>query len=207
MRRRSAEDGYSLIELTVGLVIMGIIFLSIYALYRPTLVLSGGIGERLAAQQDVRLALDRLARPLHEATMAFGRIKVYPPEAGCAGAYQACIGFVTARNAGCTGPFQRVAGAPNWQATIYVWRDTSSNEMRLRCDPSTTFPATTWPPPTLESSTVIGTRMVAVSFAFEPAGSPAPTSVAVAVEEQVAGPSRSTLPATLVNRTVFVPQN
>ena len=147
------------------------------------------------------------SRPLHEATMAFGRIQVYSPEAGCVGAYQACIGFVTARDAGCTGPFQRVAGAPNWQATIYVWRDTSSNEMRLRCDPSTTFPATTWPPPTLESSTVIGTRMVAVSFAFEPAGSPAPTSVAVAVEEQVAGPSRSTLPATLVNRTVFVPQN
>ena len=207
MRRRSAADGYSLVELTVGLVIMGIVFLSIYALYRPTLVLSGNIGERLAAQQDVRLALDRLARPLHEATMAFGRIKVYPPEAGCDGAYQACIGFVTARDAGCTGPFQRVAGAPNWQATIYVWRDTSSNELRLRCDPRMTFPVATWPPPALEPYTVIGTRMVAASFALEPAGSPAPTSVSVAVEEQVAGSTRSTTPSTLVNRTVFVPQN
>jgi hypothetical protein len=137
--------------------------------------------------------------------MAFGRMRVYPPEAGCIAPYEGCIGFVSARDAGCAGSFQLVGGAPNWQATIYVWRDTSSNELRLRCDTSTTFPVTTWPPPALEPYSVIGTKVVATSFTLEPSGSPAPTSVAIAVEEQV--PSRSPVPETLYNRTVFALQN
>jgi type II secretory pathway pseudopilin PulG len=205
MRRRSTSAGYSLIDITVALMLMGIVFLSIYALYRPTFALSRDISGRLAAQQDIRLALDRLARALHETTMSFGRMRVYTPEAGCAAPYEGCIGFVTARDAGCAGSFQLVGGAPNWQATIYVWRDTSSNELRWRCDPSTTFPVTTWPPPALEPYSVIGTKVVATSFTLEPSESPAPTSVAIAVEEQV--PSRSPLPETLYNRTVFALQN
>lgn len=207
MRRPSGTAGYSLIDLTVGLVLLGIVLLSIYALYKPTFALSRNIGQRLAAQQDVRLAIDRVARALHETTMAFGRIRVYSAEAGCTGAYEACIGFVTARDAGCTGSFQLVAGAPNWQATLYVWRDTAANELRLYCDPSTTFPATTWPPPTLEPHTVIGTRVVAASYALEPLGSPAPTAVAMSVEEQIPGPPRSRLQTVFFSRTIFVPQN
>src|SRR3989441_10545496 len=113
MRRRSTSAGYSLIDITVALMLLGIVFLSIYALYRPTFVLSRDIGGRLAAQQDIRLALDRLARALHETTMAFGRMRVYSPEAGCAAPYEGCIGFVTARDAGCAGSFQLVGGAPN----------------------------------------------------------------------------------------------
>jgi type II secretory pathway pseudopilin PulG len=207
MRRLFGNEGYSLIDMTVGLVLLGIVLLSIYALYRPTFALSRNIGERLAAQQDVRLAIDRVARALHETTMAFGRIRVYSAKAGCTGAYEGCLGFVTARDAECAGSFQLVGGASNWQATIYVWRDTAANELRLHCDPSTTFPVTTWPPPTLAPYTVIGTRVVAASFTLEPLGNPAPTSVAMAVEEQVPGPPRSRLQTTFFNRTVFVPQN
>lgn len=207
MRRLRANQGFSLIDMTVGLVLLGIVFLSIYALYRPTFALARTIGERLAAQQDVRLAIDRLARAVHETTMAFGRMRVYPPKDGCTGAYEGCIGFVTARDAGCTGSFHLVGGAPDWQATVYVWRDTASNELRLRCDSTTTAPLTTWPPPTLEPYTVIGTRVVAASFTLETPGSPTPTSVAITIEERIPGLPWSRLQTTFFNRTVFAPQN
>lgn len=207
MKRVLGAEGYSLIDMTVGLVLLGIVLLSIYALYRPTFALSRNIGQRLAAQQDVRLAIDRVARSMHETTLAYGRMRVYSAAAGCTGAYEGCIGFVTARDGDCTGSFQLVAGAPNWQATVYVWRDTAANELRLHCEPGTTFPVTTWPPPDLWPYAVIGTRVVAASFTLEPLGSPTPTSVAMAVAEQIPGPPRSTLQTRFFNRTVFVPQN
>jgi type II secretory pathway pseudopilin PulG len=207
MKRFSAEGGFSLIDVTVGLVLLGIVLLSIYALYRPTFAFSRIVGERLAAQQDIRLAIDRMSRDLHETTMVPGRLRVYSTEAGCTGDYEGCIGFVTARDSGCTGSFQLIGGSPNWQATLYVWRDTTANELRLHCETGTTFPVATWPPPSLEPYTVIGTRVVAASFTLEPPGKPEPTSVAMAVEEQVPGPSRSSLPKRLSDRTVFVPQN
>jgi type II secretory pathway component PulJ len=149
MRRPSREAGFLLVDLIVGLGLLGFVLLAIYHLYGSTFVLSRDINNRLAAQQDVRLALDRVARALRETTHAFGRLRVYPAEAGCSGAYEGCLGFVTARDANCTGTFQLINGAPNWQATMYLWRDTASNELRLRCDPGTTFPVVTWPPPTL----------------------------------------------------------
>lgn len=207
MKRLLGAEGYSLIDMTVGLVLLGIVLLSIYALYRPTFALSRNIGQRLAAQQDVRLAIDRVARSMHETTLAYGRLRVYSAAAGCTGAYEGCIGFVTARDGDCTGSFQLVAGAPNWQATVYVWRDTAQNELRQRCDPSTTFPVALWPPPALEPYTVLGTQVVAASFTLEPLGSPTPTSVAMAVAEQIPGPPRSSLQTRFFNRTVFVPQN
>jgi type II secretory pathway pseudopilin PulG len=207
MKRLLSDQGFSLIDMTVGLVLLGIVLLSIYALYRPTFAFSRTVGERLAAQQDIRLAIDRMARALHETTMAPGRLRVYPAEAGCSGASEGCIGFVTARDADCTGAFQLIAGAPNWQATLYVWRDTAANELRLHCETSTTFPVTTWPPPTLWPYTVIGTRVVAASFALEPPGGSEATSVAVTVEEQIPGSSRSSRQKTFFSRTVFVPQN
>ena len=203
----AADRGYSLIDVTVGLVLLGIVLLSIYALYRPMFASSRTIGERLAAQQDIRLAIDRVARALHETSVAVGRMKVYSAGAGCTGAYDSCIGFVTARDAECAGSFQLAAGAPNWQATLYVWRDTASNELRLRCDSSTTFPVGAWPPSPLEPYTVIGTRVVAASFALEPPESPTPTSVAMVLEEQIPGALRSQLQTSLFNQTVFLPQN
>ena len=199
--------GFTLIDLTVGLALLGIVLLSIYTLYRPTLTLSRRIGEQLAAQQDIRVATDRVARALRETTLAFGRLKVYPAEAGCAGAYEGCIGLVTARDDACAGTFHLVGGAPDWQATVYLWRDVPSNELRLRCDTTTTFPVAAWPPPALAPYTVIGTGIVAAAFTLEPSGSPAPTSVALVLEERIADPSRGRGPTTLVNRTVLVPRN
>ena len=207
MTRLGESDGYSLIDVTVGLLLLGIVLLSVYTLYRPTFTLSRGISAQLAAQQDLRLATDRLARAMHETTMAFGRLKIYSAETGCAVTYEGCIGFVTARDTDCAGTFHLVAGAPDWQAIIYVWRNVASNELRLRCDTTTTFPAETWPPLPLQPYTVIGTRIVAASFVLEPPGSLEPTSVALMLEEQVANPPRSRGPLTLVHRTVFAPVN
>src|SRR4029077_15963748 len=100
---------------------------------------------------------------LHETSIAYGRLRVYTSEAGCAGAYEGCIGFVTARDGKCSGTFQLMDGRPNWQATLYLWRDVASNELRLYCDPETTVPVIAWPPPTFEPSAVVGRQNVGVS--------------------------------------------
>ena len=193
-------------DVIVGLALFGFVLLLIYYLYTPTFVLSQHIDEQLVAQQDVRLALDRIARAMRETTIAFGRMRAYTAESGCVGTYEGCIGFVTARDAGCTGAFQLIGGAPDWQATMYLWRDTVSNELRLRCDPTTTFPSVKWPPPTLAPYVVVGTRIVASSITFRPPGSPNPTALSVAVQEQI---STSSLryQKNFFSRTIFVPQN
>ncbi len=207
MRRLHAEQGYSIVDVLVGLVLLALVILSIYQLYVPTFTLSRNVHEGLEAQQDVRLGIDRVARALHETSTAFGRVRLYTAKSGCTGAYEGCIGFVTARDA-CTGSFRLVGGAPDWQATIYVWRDTSSNELRLRCDTSSAFPVSAWPP-ALEPYTVIGTKVVAAAFTFQPAESPVPTAIGMALQEQAStssGPA-SRYHTSFFNRTVFLPQN
>jgi len=206
MKRRSCAAGYFLVDVIVALGLFSFILLSIYQIYGPTFALYQGINSRLSAEQDVRLALDRVARALHETTTGPGRLRVYTVEAGCTGAYDGCLGFVTARDADCAGTFQLIDGAPDWQATLYLWRDTASNELRLRCDPGTTFPAVKWPPPRLEPSVVVGTHVVAASITAHPEGTPRPASIAIVLQEQVLAPSRRA-PATLFNETIFMPQN
>jgi len=193
----------------VGLALLGLAILLTFPAYTSTLAVSRHINERLIAQLDVRLAIDRIARALHETTLGFGRLRVYTAETGCSGTYQGCIGFVTARGANCAGSFHTVNGAPDWQATIYLWRDTTSDELRLGCDPNTTFPAVVWPGPRLEPSAIIGAHVVAASFILEPAGSPTPTSLAVALEEQIPATSGPLSRAKVLFpiRTVFLPQN
>ena len=206
MRRLSSQVGYLLLDVLVGLGLLGFVLLAIYQLYGSTFAVSRDINSRLATQQDVRLALDRVAGALGETTSAFGRLRVYAAETGCAGAYEGCLGFVTARSSNCAGTFQLVDGAPNWQATLYLWRDTASNELRLRCDSGSTFPVVTWPPPTLEPYAIIATRVVAATFTLQPADSLHPASIAIALQEQAAT-SSSRRPGTFFNQTIFLPQN
>ncbi len=194
----------------MGLVLFSLVILTLYQVFIPTLVLSSNTTERLERQQDVRLAIDRLARELHETTLA--RLTIYT--AGCTGAYEGCIGYVTARcdtsssclgalTSSCSGPyFQTPNGFPEWQATIYVWRDTGSNELRRRCDTTTTFPSSTWPPP-LTSFTVVARQIDQAAFTL------LATGVQISVRERAATASRSSrrYQTEFLNRTVFVPQN
>jgi hypothetical protein len=195
-----------IVDALVGLALLGLVILSIYQVFVTAFVLAQRTDDRLVVQQDVRLALDRMARVLHETTLAPGRLRVYPAEAGCTGQYDGCIGFVTARDANCGGLFQLVNGGPNWQATIYLWRDAASNELRSRCDPRTTFPAVEWPPPALTPHAVIGTNVVGTSFTLQPSGNAAPSSVAVTVHERVPGASPR-LQGDVYLQTVIVPEN
>jgi hypothetical protein len=206
MRPGPSEQGYFLVDVVVGLALFGLLMVAIYHLYLPTITLSQRIHAQLATQQDVRLALDRVARALHETTA--GRVRVYTAESGCAEPYEACMAFVTARDGQCTGTFQLVNGAPNWQAMVYLWRDVASNELRLRCDPTTTFPPTAWPP-TLGPYTVVGTNVAAASFALEPADSPMPRAVAMTVQERppIGSGAAGSGQTTTYNRTVFGAQN
>src|SRR5262249_39234996 len=161
VRAPSRESGYLLVDMIVGLSLFGFVLLAIYYVYGPTFALNQRIDSRLSAQQDVRLALDRVARSLRETTTAPGRLKVYTDESGCTGGYQGWIGFVPPRGGDeCRGTFRLIDGAPDWQATLYLWRDTASNELRLSCDRESTFPVDKWPPRTLNPFVVIGTHVV-----------------------------------------------
>jgi hypothetical protein len=206
VRRRSSAGGYFLIDVVVALGLFSFVVLWIYRMFGPTFALYQGITSRLSADEDVRLALDRVARALHETTTASGRLKVYAAADGCSIVYEGCLAFVTARDADCRGAFQLINGAPNWQATLYVWRDTGSKELRLRCESGTTFPTDKWPPPHLEPWVVIGTHVVAARITAQPGGSPRPTSIGISLEEEARAPSAQA-PVALFNETVILPQN
>ncbi len=204
MTRASRETGYSLVDVIMGLALFSIVLLPIYRVYGLTFALDQHIYEQLAVQQDVRLALDRVARALHETSTAYGRLRVYPPEEGCAGIYEGCLGFVTARDGDCAGTFHVIDGRADWQATLYLWRDTAASELRLRCDTGTALPATRWPPRTLEGFRVIARHVVAISVTLQPTSSSHPASIAIALQEQA--PARRG-PSTVSNETMFLPQN
>ncbi|MDR7518763.1 MAG: hypothetical protein QN123_04225 [Armatimonadota bacterium] len=194
-----AESGRTSVDLVMGVVLFSLMVVSLYQVFIPTLVLSRNTTERLDRQQDVRLAIDRLARELQETTMTPPRLLTY----ACSGPYQGCIGYVTAR-VNCTGQFQMTAeGYPNWQATVYVWRDTASNELRRRCDASTAFPVSAWPPATLTPFTVVARDVAEARFTRLAAG------VEVFLRERAPGALRSgrRYQTDFVNQTVFVPQN
>jgi Tfp pilus assembly protein PilW len=76
-----------IVDALVGLALLGLVILSIYQVFVTAFVLAQRTDDRLVVQQDVRLALDRMARVLHETTLAPGRLRVYPAEAGCTGQY------------------------------------------------------------------------------------------------------------------------
>ena len=197
------EHGYALVDAVTGLVLFALTILSVYQVFIPTFALWRNSDERIVRQQDVRLVIDRLARDLHETTTSFGRLKVYTAAAGCTGAYEGCIGFVTARDSTCAGTFQLApSGDPNWQATIYVWRDTASNELRRRCEPGTISPVGTWPP-SLTPSAVIGRRVIQASFALQLGG------IAISLREQASTASRPTYryQTTFFTQTTLLPQN
>jgi hypothetical protein len=197
------EHGYALVDAVTGFVLFALSVVSIYQVFIPTFALWRNSDERIVRQQDVRLVIDRLARDLHETTASSDRLQVYTAAEGCTGAYEGCIGFVTARDNTCAGVFQLApSGDPNWQATIYVWRDTASNELRRRCQEGTILPVGTWPP-TLTPYTVIGRRVIQASFALESGG------IAISVREQASTASRPTYryQTSFFTRTIFVPQN
>lgn len=205
---RGRDAGYAMIDVIMGLVLFGLVVIAIYQLFLPAFAYSRSANERLAVQQDARLAVDRLTRPLHETTLVPGRIRIYSDRAGCGGEFEGCIGFVTARSDGCAGPFQLQNGAPEWRAAIYVWREAGANELRIRCDPGTTFPAPRWPPPTLSPYAVIGTRVVAASFELLPVGDAVPAAIAVTLQERLtAVPGHGREAADVFTHTVFVPEN
>ncbi len=199
-----SEQGHTLVDVVAGIVLMGLVIFTLYQVFIPTFALSRNVTERLDRQQDIRLVIDRVERDVHET--AANRITVYSAGNGCTGTYQGCVGLATARPT-CSGAFQLSAGFPNWQATIYIWRDVASNELRRACDTTTTFPVGTWSP-TLTPYTVIGTSIVEAAFTLEPAGSPSPTSLAIALRERTATAAQSRRYQTeFYNQTILLPQN
>jgi hypothetical protein len=123
-----------MIDLVASMAIFALVTAGVYQVFIPFLKMAQSTSERLAVQQDARLAMDRIARDLRESTVAVGRFQVYG--GGTA------IGLVSARPS-CTGAFtvDAISGRPLWQAMIYVVRDAASEEIRAYCDTASTFAA------------------------------------------------------------------
>ena len=133
-RSNGASRGFLFIDLMVGMAVFTLVLVGIYQVFIPVLKFARSTNERLSVQQDVRLAMDRMARDVRESSMA-RRIRTYPDGGGPA------IGMVTAR-AGCSGSFaiDQPSGRPYWQGIIYIVFDAASGEVRRYCDASTTIP-------------------------------------------------------------------
>ncbi len=200
--------GYSSADTIVGLVLFALTIVSLYQVMIPSFALWRNSDERIARQQDTRLAVDRIARDLHESTVKFGRIRAYNCGGPAANENCAAIGFVTARDSNCTGTFQLTpTGEPFWRGVIYIWLDVPSRELRRACAPDATMPALSLPP-FIEYS-VIGKELMLASFTLAPAGNSNPTTVAVALQEQAATASRPTYryQTNFYNQTIFLPLN
>src|SRR3990172_6906879 len=102
-----------MVDLGVGMGGFALVTAGVYQVFIPVLKFARSTNERLSVQQDVRLAMDRMARDMRESDMS--RLQVYPGGAA--------IGLVTAR-AGCSGAFtvDAASGRPLWQAMVYIVR-------------------------------------------------------------------------------------
>jgi hypothetical protein len=180
-----------MIDLMASMAIFALVTAGIYQVFIPFLKMARSTNERLAVQQDTRLAMDRMARDLRESTAATGRLRVYP--SGTA------IGFVSARS-NCTGAFTVVAstGRPDWQAVVYIVLDAPSGEVRGYCD----TPPLLWPddtsPVTSGAFRVLAANVQALTFAQ----SPSFDSVTIELHERTPRGD-----ADRYIRTEFVPQN
>ena len=65
MQQRSAEDGFTLPELLVVLTIIGIVLGGLTQLFTSAVKSATDQTRRVDAQQDARVALDRLRREIH----------------------------------------------------------------------------------------------------------------------------------------------
>jgi len=149
--------GYALADLVVGMAVFALVLVGVYQVFVPVLRFAASASERLAVQQDVRLAVDRMARDLRESAMSAGRLEIY--------AGGAAIGLATAR-ANCSGDFSvdGATGKPRWQAVIYIVFDQASGEVRRYCDSTTTFTAAS--PPTAGPYQVLARNVQALAFAI-----------------------------------------
>jgi prepilin-type N-terminal cleavage/methylation domain-containing protein len=69
-RRLAASDGYTLSEMIVVLAILGIVVAALSQLFVSALHAETGMSNRFQAQQNARLALDKLRREIHCANLA-----------------------------------------------------------------------------------------------------------------------------------------
>lgn len=177
-----------MVDLVVSMAVFALVTAGVFQVFVPFLKMARSTNERLAVQQDVRLAMDRMARDLRETTVP--GLVVYP--GGTA------IGLKSARP-NCNGAFTvgAVSGSPLWQASIYIVRDAASQEVRAYCDTTSTFPAAV-APVTTGPFRVLADNVQALSFTQ----SPSLDSVTIELHERTPRGD-----ADRYIRTEFVPQN
>ena len=190
--RSRRTSGFAAVDLIVGLAVSTLVMVGVYQVFVPVLLFARSSNDRLSVQQDVRLAMDRMARDLRESQMAVSRLRIYGGTA---------IGLVTARPF-CTGPFAINAGSgtPDWQAVIYIVRHAPSGELRRYCDTTSTFTAAA--PVVVGAYNLMARNVQAVTFTPDAPTISAATSVTIALHERTPRGE-----ANRYIRTEFVPLN
>jgi hypothetical protein len=206
------EHGSSMFDVLVAISLFALIIGALWRGFIPTMTFSTIMHFRLGAQQDVRLALDRVARQIHESSLI--RLQTYVatcPAGGCPSETgpgcpvdNGCVAFSSARPA-CVGSFQLLNAKPNWQAVVYLWWDRPTQTVRMYCDVTTTLPPGTWPDTSAWTTyQTIGRQITATSFVIQRDASLKPQSVQISYTEQIPGKQYE---RSFSNETGYLPQN
>jgi len=139
--------------------VFALVTAGVYQVFIPVLKFARSTNERLYVQQDVRLAMDRMARDIRESTAA--RLHIYPWPPDTAGP---AIAVVTARP-NCSGTFtlDPVTGRADPQAVIYLVWDQGSGDVRRYCDTAALF-ANPAAPVTTGASTILARNVQNLTF-------------------------------------------
>jgi type II secretory pathway pseudopilin PulG len=136
-QRLPGERGYTLIEISVAALPFAIIALSLLGAFGFTVRFTLRSEARIDAVRQADLALQVLARELHEASAAPGAIVTWSSDEGAA---QDGVAFLSAREDGPGRPFMTdPTGAPRWRNVVYYVHDHLREELRRITDESTTL--------------------------------------------------------------------
>ena len=177
--------------------VFALVTAGIYQVFIPVLKFARSTNERLYVQQDVRLAMDRMARDIRESVTASLHVYPWPPDTS-----GPAIAVVTARP-NCSGTFtlNPGTGGADPQAVVYLVWDQASGELRRYCDTSTTR-ANPAAPVTAGPYTVLARNVQ--NLTFTRVTHPVSQDISIRIDLQAQTPRGD---AERYIRTEFVPHN
>jgi len=134
--RPDGQSGATLLEVVMAMAVLAIVLGGIYGVFVLAAKRAEQAQARARVQQEIRVAIDHMARELREASRDPAAVQFYNTACtGCA------IGFRTARDAAGTFVVETnnmlpTYGQPQWQGVVYIYRDGAM--LKRHADYSTT---------------------------------------------------------------------
>ena len=140
MRRLRGEDGYSLVEMLTVLVILGIVIGGLTTLFQQGSNAEIDMNYRFQAQQDARIALDRMRRDLHcasAATSSSSTSVTFTDACATGGQVSWCVATLNGRQGlfrqtgatACTTSSQRFADYVKSGSTYFAYQDSNTSTL------------------------------------------------------------------------------